>query len=257
MSGVVVIKFGGGLITDKEQLCTVDEEVVSSLASMLTKVDKKLIVVHGAGSFGHLKSKKYRLSEGRVPGILQDPAIEEVRNDMMELNSYLMDAFSKNGIDAESFPPHKWASGLGIDFTGELPYSSGITVVFGDVVPDDSQEFGILSGDDLVVRYALETPEVEHLIFAVAGVDGLLKVPPHLAGPEDLFETWSSDIDFIGEHHDAIDVTGGIGLKAARGAIVAEKGIKVSIISGEHPERILAAIEGKSVIGTKIIPRKI
>ena len=194
MSGVVVIKFGGGLITDKEQLCTVDEEIVSSLASMLTKVDKKLIIVHGAGSFGHLKSKKYRLSEGRVSGIEQDTAIQEVRDDMMELNSHLMNAFSQNGIHAESFPPHRWASGLGIDFTGELPYSSGLTVVFGDVVPDDNQEFGILSGDDLVVRYALETPEVEHLIFAVAGVDGLLKVPPHLAGPEDLFETWSSDL---------------------------------------------------------------
>ena len=36
---------------------------------------------------------------------------------------------------------------------------------------------------------------------------------------------------------------------------IAETGIKVSIISGEHPDRIINAIEGKSVIGTSIVSR--
>jgi len=255
MSGVVVIKLGGGLITHKDKMCSANIEVIESLASVLSNVDKRLIIVHGAGSFGHMKARDFKLSNGRIEGINQDAAIEEVRADMLELNAYVMDALERNSITAEAFPPHTWASGLGADFSGKLPYSDGVTVVFGDVVSDSNQEFGILSGDDLVVRYALETPNVEHLIFAISGVDGLLRVPPNIAGPDDLIETWSSDIEFIGEHQSSIDVTGGIGLKVSRGSIVAETGIKVSIISGEHPDRIINAIEGKSVIGTSIVSR--
>ena len=249
------MKLGGGLITNKDKLCSVNLSVIDTLASVISKVNKRLIIVHGAGSFGHLKAKEFKLEKGRIEGMNQDAAIEDVRSDMLELNTHVMDALERNGISAEAFPPHTWASGLGVDFLGNLPYSEGITVVFGDVVIDSNQGFGILSGDDLVVRYALETPDVEHLIFAVAGVDGLLRVPPHIAGPDDLIEEWSPDVEFIGEHQSMIDVTGGIGLKASRGSIVAEAGIRVSIISGEHPDRILNAIEGKSVIGTSIVSR--
>ena len=57
---------------------------------------------------------------------------------------------------------------------------------------------------------------------------------------------------FEGEHAEDIDVTGGIGLKAARGAMIASKGIDVILINGEIPHRVLDAIEGKSVVGTRI-----
>ena len=48
-------------------------------------------------------------------------------------------------------------------------------------------------------------------------------------------------------------MTGGIGLKAARGAMISEKGVDVQIINGEHPKRVLAAIDGENVLGTKIV----
>ena len=59
-------------------------------------------------------------------------------------------------------------------------------------------------------------------------------------------------MEFEGEHAEDIDVTGGIGLKATRGAMIAANGIDVVLINGEIPERVLDAIEGKSVIGTRI-----
>ena len=68
MAGTVVIKWGGGLITHKDQLCTVKLEIIRSLAEVCSKISKKLVIVHGAGSFGHLKAKKYRLAEGRISG---------------------------------------------------------------------------------------------------------------------------------------------------------------------------------------------
>ena len=38
--------------------------------------------------------------------------------------------------------------------------------------------FGILSGDDLVKRLSIEIDDVERLVFAIGGVDGVLENPP-------------------------------------------------------------------------------
>jgi isopentenyl phosphate kinase len=253
MGGIVVIKWGGGLITYKDQLCTVNPEVIDALAKACSNSSKKLVIVHGAGSFGHLKAKQYRLAEGRVDGISQDDAIEEVRSDMMKLNSIVLDSLKKHGVSAKAFPPHEWVTGTGPNFKGELPMFDGVTVLYGDVVSDEENEFGILSGDDIILRYATELPNVERAVFAIGGVDGILKVPPSQAGPEDLIEVWHPELEFVGEHASDIDVTGGIGLKAARGAMISQKGIDVMIINGEYPARVLDAIEGKSVRGTRIV----
>ena len=253
MGGTVVIKWGGGLITHKDQLCTVNLDVIDSLAKACSKSTKKLVIVHGAGSFGHMMAKKFRLAEGRVAGLMQDEAIERVRSDMIELNNHVLSSLQKYGLDAKTFSPHLWATGTGPGFKGELPIFDGVTVVYGDVVEDSEKEFGILSGDDIMLRYSTELPNVERAVFAIGGVDGILRVPPSKAGPEDLIEIWSPEMEFEGEHAAEIDVTGGIGLKAARGAMISEKGVDVHIINGEHPNRVLAAIDGENVIGTKIV----
>ena len=252
MTGTVVIKWGGGLITHKDKLCTVNLDTIRSLAEVCSKTSKKLVIVHGAGSFGHLKAKKFRLADGRISGLDQDSAVNDVRNDMMRLNSVVVSELRSFGLDVQSYSPHQWAKGTGADFTGKLPLHHGVTVVYGDVVDDDAKEFGILSGDDLMLRYSTEIAGVERAVFAIGGVDGILRVPPSKAGPDDLIEIWNPQMKFEGEHAADIDVTGGIGLKATRGAMIAAKGIDVLLINGEIPERVLDAIEGNTVIGTRI-----
>ena len=253
MSGVVVIKWGGGLITNKEQLCTPDLESINNLANSLLKINKKIILIHGAGSFGHMKAKKARLVEGRIENHDQDQAVKDVREDMLILNNFVMKSLEKNGLTAESFPPRDWASGVGFSFTGELPVSKDITVSFGDVVDDEEKEFGILSGDDLMYRYATEIENVEKVIFAMKGVDGILKHPPGIAKYDDLIEIWSPEMNFDGEHQSEIDVTGGIGLKAKRGAMIAESGIDVWFVNGDYPERVISVIKDEPVRGTRIV----
>ena len=253
MAGTVVIKWGGGLITHKDKLCTVNQSVIDSLADVCKKSNKKLVIVHGAGSFGHMKAKEFRLAEGRVAGISQDGAVSEVRNDMLQLNQKVVSSLESRGLDVKSFPPHKWAKGTGPNFSGKLPIYDGITVVYGDVVDDESNDFGILSGDDLMLRYATEIPGVERAIFAIGDVDGILRVPPNKAGPDDLIVEWNPSMEFEGEHAVEIDVTGGIGLKASRGAMIASKGIDVILVNGEISQRVADAIEGLPVVGTRIV----
>ena len=254
MAGTVVIKWGGGLITHKDKLCSVNQNVIDSLANVCKNSNKKLVIVHGAGSFGHMKAKKFRLAEGRVAGLSQDEAVAEVRNDMLELNQKVVSSLKSRGLDVRSFPPHQWAKGTGPNFSGELPLYEGITVVYGDVVDDESNDFGILSGDDLMVRYAKELPDVERAVFAIGGVDGILRVPPSKAGPGDLIEEWNPSMEFEGEHAAEIDVTGGIGLKATRGSMIASRGVDVILVNGEIPQRVADAIEGLPVVGTRIVP---
>ena len=266
----VVIKWGGGLITDKSSLCTPNLDVLKQLASTVAEchaAGQEVILVHGAGSYGHLRAKNWRLNEGHIADIpqpegsictTQRDAVEQVRQEMLELNQHVCAALADAGISSVVHPPHQWATNTGMDFQGDLKRftflnDDQIHITFGDVVEvEGQQQFGILSGDDLVVRLALELPRVKRLVFAIGGVDGLLRVPPEFATEDDLIENWSPDIEFEGVHQSDIDVTGGIGLKASRGAHVAAHGIEVLMVNGGIPERVLAAMLGNAVRGTVV-----
>lgn len=266
----VVIKWGGGLITDKSSLCTPNMTVLNQLAATVEKCHDaglEVILVHGAGSFGHLRAKNWRLNDGFVHNFespkestltSQKEAVEQVRSEMLELNKHVCTALERFGIQSRVHPPHQWATNTGTDFTGNLDIfmsqeENTVHITFGDVVNvEGPKQFGILSGDDLVVRLSLELENVKRLVFAIGGVDGLLRIPPEHAKEEDLIEVWTPDIQFEGVHQTDIDVTGGIGLKAARGSHVAAHGIDVVMVNGGKPERVLAAMLGNPVRGTII-----
>lgn len=265
----IVLKWGGGLITEKGLLKTVRPDVLASLAEQLTDVLAEgvdVILVHGAGSFGHLKAKQYRLAEGRVDdaqfdeGYTQLDAVEEVRNDMVELNDHVMKALTTYDISAVSLAPHTWATNTGPTFNGDVSLFGAapqgiVMVTHGDVVDcTDERGFGILSGDDLVVRLAKEVGGVTRLVFAMGGVDGVLAQPPREDEDQVLLPTLSRNEAFTGEHASDLDVTGGIGLKVDRGFSVLESGIEVMLVSGEHEGRVRDACLGREVRGTRLVP---
>ena len=268
MGDVVVIKFGGGLITKKSQMCTPELEIIDNLVGVVKQcIDNglRVIVVHGAGSYGHLRAKYWRLNEGLIKdgGFApqsdcksQKEAVSIVRNDMLTLNNIVLESFEKHGLSTKSLPPHHWARNTGSNFSGDVKNTfkteSDVMISFGDVVDCDEGEFGILSGDDLVVRICQDIPDVSKLVFAIGGVDGILRKPPEMANEDDLIDKWSPKVEFSGIHYTDIDVTGGIGLKAARGAEVAKMGIDVFIVNGEYPKRLFNACTGNSTIGTQI-----
>lgn len=266
----IVVKFGGALITKKDEQSVAHLQIIRNLCSTIKEITEKgiqVIIVHGAGSFGHLKAKRWRLNEGHLPDFelvddtcsSQQEAVEDVRKDMLTLNAIVLSELQRVDLNALSHPPHQWASNLGPQFDGDLiRFKSDdvgtVHVTFGDVVDvDGDTKFGILSGDDLVARLSMELPDVESLVFAMGGVDGLLKVPPHLATDDDLIEHWSPDVSYEGLHQTDIDVTGGIGLKIQRGHLVAKNGISVHLINGEYPERILNLVRNQPWKGTTIL----
>ena len=265
MLSTVVIKMGGGLITDKSSHKSVKIDVIDSLAAMASELvghGHRVVLVHGAGSFGHLTAKKWNLSGGLDSDIAQGQrdAVEQVRGDMTELNDHVTNSLNSVGVECVSLPPSKWAIGTGSDFKGNLePFSNSpqevVMVTFGDVVDtDDSSEFGILSGDDLMARISIEVPNVTHSIFLLGDSPGMLDRPPSKEGAN-LLEVWSPSVETETYHNAIEDVTGGIELKSRRAAQIALHVPNVWFIDGREPSRVIELlVDDVLPIGTRILP---
>ena len=209
-----------------------------------------VIVVHGAGSFGHLRAREFKLAEGNIPGFEQDLAIAQVREDMDSLHQLVVTALKS--MDTYSHPPRDFFKNTGATFLGDLDRFKhpGVHITFGDVVDcDGPRDFGILSGDDLMLRLSIELPEVTHVIFAMGNTPGLMTNP----GPDGaVIPIWNNNDQFDGQHENDIDVTGGIFLKTERAAIISEHIEHVWFVDGTHTERILEVVEMGCTYGTRI-----
>ena len=105
---------GGGLITDKTQLKSIRENNITKVSKIIAEIladGNSVILVHGAGSYGHLEAKKWKLATGFDEETIdaQRDAVKKVRNDMLELNRYVLDNLESFGMICESHPPSLWA----------------------------------------------------------------------------------------------------------------------------------------------------
>ena len=259
----VIVKLGGGLITDKSEYKQVRldrVDAVSAVIKELRNCGHSVIIVHGAGSFGHLEARKWRLSEGFDSEISeeQELAVTRVRSDMDDLNEYVIESLRSYGVESEVLPPRYWATGIGVDFQGDLESFSRdptepVPITFGDVVATpDHTRFGILSGDHIMVRLGSEIPDVSVCIFLLGDADGLMDRPPDESGAT-LLTTWRVDEGFSDSHNPDVDVTGGIMLKAQCASLIALKAEHVWLLNGTVPERMLDVVSSGRAIGTRVL----
>ena len=155
---MILIKLGGSIITDKTQYRTFRRDTVARLASEIAKSGKKTVIVHGAGSFGHIVAKENDIMNGyKAPE--QIPAAARVMADTRELSGMVVEELLKAGIPAVSVPP---GSCFVLD-EGKLVIDNRevidrlldlgiIPVMFGDVCTDRTRRFSIVSGDQIMER---------------------------------------------------------------------------------------------------------
>jgi isopentenyl phosphate kinase len=252
--GRIVMKWGGGLITNKSSLCTADIERIQSLANCVKSISElghDIVIVHGAGSFGHIRARQHRLNEGNLPDLDQDEAVKQVRSDMSDLHNLVIDSLAP--LPITSHAPRDFVVNTGADFLANLNrfHSPGIHVTFGDVVNcHEPKNFGILSGDDLMLRLSVELPDVTHAIFAMNGAPGLMT-----SGDEsgELIPMWDKTMSYSGYHSEDVDVTGGIFLKVDRASVIAENIEHVWLVDGCIPSRIIEIVEKGQTVGTRFV----
>ncbi len=260
----VLMKFGGGLITTKSEMKTIDEEAITKLSELIKQLldlGHRVTIVHGAGSFGHLKAKEWQIAGGAKHSILleQKQAVQSIRADMLELNRKLSDSLTAFDVDSQSFPPSQWATEVGPKFLGDLTpivnCDEGVVpITFGDVVDcSEPNLFGILSGDDLMVRIGKEIPTITHCIFLLGDTEGLLSAPPSDPNSE-LVRIWNSNIPISGNHDQQQDVTGGIFLKLDSASKISKVVENVWFIDGRKPDRVLELLNSGNTRGTQIVP---
>tara|TARA_B100000945_G_scaffold220205_1_gene177848 strand:- start:1408 stop:2187 length:780 start_codon:yes stop_codon:yes gene_type:complete len=159
---IILLKFGGSLITDKRSNePKINHTNINSIGKKLIAKNYDIIIVHGAGSFGHPIAKKFGILNGKDDTREQSDAIKETRKQVQKLNKIFCKSLNDNNLKTQPIIPSKTMktkSGKIVDFPinlfdkalnqGEIP------VTFGDVTDDLLKGVDILSGDTLMLELA-------------------------------------------------------------------------------------------------------
>lgn len=211
----VVLKLGGSVITEKDTLETVDDSALDGAVEAIAASSvAKLVVVHGAGSFGHPRADAHGIS--RTEGSHDAAAVVDIHGAMKRLNEIILGRFHDRGVPA--LPVHPLSSGyrdadasfsLLTEQVKTMLDEGFVPVLHGDVIAHAGRGATIVSGDEVVVSVAEALSDPETRVGLCSGVPGVLdadgSVIPRIY-------TYEAVADVLGES-DATDVTGGMAQK--------------------------------------------
>ncbi|KAA0002784.1 MAG: isopentenyl phosphate kinase family protein [Thermoplasmata archaeon] len=246
---MIVIKLGGSVITYKNKENTFNARATKRLAKEIAEAGEKIIIVHGAGSFGHPQAKEYELHKGFVDKERQIKGISLTHASVRKLNMKILDVFISLGINAVSLPPFPSISKSFLENVKKIADMGLTPVTFGDVLLNSN--VSIISGDKLMELIALHV-KAERAIF-VTDVDGIYG---DMKKDDSLFKICTPNEleDAFIHGSKATDVTSGMAGKVKSIKRMAYSGVEVHVINGKKPRRLFNAIKGKRV-GTMVIPK--
>lgn len=249
------MKLGGSVLTDKTRYRTPRLDVLARLAHELASVPGPLVVIHGAGSYGHVLAKEHRLTQGDDGDARRRAAFAQVHADVRALQGLVLDALLGAGLPAVSHSTYDLArleGGKLLHFAHAAvadTLRAGFTpVLSGDGVLDASRGYGILSGDVLMAELARALRPTRAVF--VTDVDGIFDRDPRDASAKLLRRIRDDDADVgAAKGH---DVTGGMAGKLQRARDVARAGVPVHVVNGLAPGRLAETLLGKETVGTVV-----
>ena len=262
---MIILKIGGSILTNKDSTeSEIDavslKRIASEIKASLDVSDKELIIVHGAGSFGHPPAKEYKIGEVFEKSEYPQKRIGfcKTQNAVKKLNMLICDAFIEEGLPVVAIPASSFMSATNKRITqGNLDYfkkyleKGFIPVIYGDVVLDEQLEICVISGDQLIQYLAMNlNPE---LVVLGTDVDGVYNKNPKTHEDAIFFDKFSSleDLDTL-EGTTNVDVTGGMVGKIKELLYLADLGIESKIINAEVKDNIFNVLQNKDVKGTVI-----
>lgn len=243
-----VLKIGGSILTDKSGEKGALPEEIERVAGEVASRPHDLVLVHGAGSFGHIPARKYGLPQKFSP-----EGLRVTHESVVRLNLLLLEALAEAGV--ESLPVHPLScltlSGGRIESFATEPIremlEEGIMpLLHGDVAMDLTRRAGIVSGDQLV-SYLARALRAE-VVAVGCNVDGVLFSGRPMA------EVKRSDLPMIESAiggSAGVDVTGGMKGKLDELLDLADMGISSVIFNASREGNIVRALQGEA-IGTKV-----
>lgn len=252
---MILIKLGGSVITDKTRYRTFNKDRVSRLCDEIKRSGKEAVIVHGAGSFGHVLAKEYSLQNG-YSRPEQIPAVSRVQYDVRELNSMVISELLSNDMPATSVPPGScFMMDDGKLMLNDTEVIKGmikmgiIPVMFGDVVLDRKKGFGICSGDQ-IMELLCDILNPEKIVF-VSDIDGLYDRDPKTHSDARLIkEVTSESLKKVDSRTSVDDVTGGVRAKMEAMLRMTADNRECILVNGSVPDRLCSLLKGESVICT-------
>lgn len=249
---MIILKLGGSAITDKKGWMSANRKAIAALASAVAKVWKAgaldLVIVHGAGSFGHPLVLKWKLDNG-VRTAEQKVACARTHLACCALSALVTGALVEKGVPAVSIPPaevvksrNRRIASFSMKPVSAALQSGKVPVLFGDMVPDVKLGFSVCSGDQIVAYLGKKAKR----IVLASNVEGVM------AGGKLVPLITSRNFASIAKHlggSSSKDVTGGMAGKIRE--IMAIKK-PAYIVNARKPERIVALLLGKKAICTEI-----
>lgn len=248
---MIVIKLGGSVITDKSVEGCFRPKIMQNLAAQIKKAKKQIILVHGAGSFGHILAKEYRLNEG-YHNEKQLIGFSKTQKLVQNLNCLVLDELIKNEIPAVGLSPHSILTlkdhkikKIDYDIFDYYLKHGFLPVTYGDVALDEKLGFSICSGD-LLVELLTRHFRPEKVVF-VLDEDGIYSSNPKIDRQAKLIEKTTiaelEKLTVISDFH--ADVTGGMSAKINTIKNIAKIGIDTVLVNGNKPEVLYKVLIGE------------
>ena len=244
---ITVLKVGGSAVTDKNAAAgSVKTDEMERIAREIAGFSGKLVIVHGAGSFGHVYAKQYGLDKG-----FHEEGFLKTHDSVRELNEMIVQTLRKEGIPAVPLNPLSFSlcddgrlTFLYTDQISEMLKHGLVPVLHGDVCMDTKRGACILSGDQSLpyVAAALSAKRVG----LGSATDGVLDSDGKTI-PKITPKTFDSVKKHIGGSA-GTDVTGGMLGKVSEILDLAEKtGIESCIFNANTFGSVAAYLKGENV----------
>ena len=258
VSRPALVKLGGSVLTDKARKSTFRRGTTKRLVAEAAKAGVPLVLLHGAGSFGHPQAAQAGI--GRVP------VDDRLRGDVSavlaavgRLHADVVALAEEAGLRPVSVPLHLTARGEGdqlvdvpVERIARLLEEGHTPVLSGTLVRDDVLGWRVASADEILQCLAEEL--APRLALFVTDVDGVFDRHPEAPGAELLATVHgAAQADQVAAFAEGPgdDVTGRMRGKLLRAVAVAEL-CPVLVINGTVRGRLLEALKGKRVAATRV-----
>src|SRR4030042_3878710 len=177
---LLILKFGGSEITDKNKPFTAKRSIIFRLGKEVKQALKeykgKVIIMHGSGSFGHTPAAKYKtylgnINKNSIKGLV------ETAHAASSINDIVMKEFKRIPLNIISFEPRSlvYSNKMKMKRTFLEPIRKALSlglipVIYGDVVFDETNGFCIYSADKIITILAsgfYSEYKIEKIIYCV------------------------------------------------------------------------------------------
>ncbi|MDD5022635.1 MAG: isopentenyl phosphate kinase [Candidatus ainarchaeum sp.] len=248
---MMILKLGGSVITKKFDYLETDDKNIEYLARAIGSVwDPKmeLILIHGAGSFGHAPVLAHGLHSG-IKTKKQVLGFADTHSSCSYLSNFIADRLIKSGVPAVVVSPvvvirqiNGRISKFDTSTVFELLKKGYLPVMHGDMVLDSKLGGSICSGDQISTYLGKKAKKI---IFGT-NVDGVMANGKLV---EKITKNNFKDIEKHLKSSSAPDVTGGMAGKVKE--IISSKK-SAYIVNALKPKRIEDLLKGRTTICTEI-----